>query len=157
MTATYTLAEIPERLGEHERTVYRIARDGRPQGERFWNRQTAEQMLAGWQRLPEGYLLSRIQTGGGWMFKASKDGWKSAPSAYIEKAVAEAEVHRAAAAQRAAARTESTAAAAAEPPPPAPSAPGRACAGCGVYIPQGQGMIASLGLSCDRCYDNLSD
>src|SRR6185437_7482425 len=102
---TYALAEIPEKLGSIERTSYRIARNGHPEGHTFWQREDAEAMLTGWQRLPEGYHLDYIQTGEGWRFRASKHGLKSSPSADIEKVIAWVAEHVDTVQRRAATRT----------------------------------------------------
>jgi hypothetical protein len=115
-------------------------------------------LAEGQRQAPEGYRLSHIQRPCGWTFKIemSNGSWKSTGDD-ISRLIADAHEHAArTAARRAATPPHETQPTTAAPATPAPRAT-RRCAGCGVHIPEGQGMIASLGLSCDRCYDQLSD
>ena len=139
----YTIAEIPETIGNLQRTVYRIARDGRPQGATFWNRETAEQILAGWQQLPEGYHLDRVQIRDGWTFAVSKGTWTCRGS-IIDALVQDARAH--------AAKPAEAPRPVAVPQPAAPRKPSRACRHCGAHVPDGQGSIGSTGLFCGDCY-----
>jgi hypothetical protein len=93
MSTTYGITEETKTISGNTRTTYRITRDGQPQGETFTSRDLAEQMLTGWQNIPAGYFLSRIQRGRqGWMFEVSKGAWKTS-NADIDKVIRWANEH----------------------------------------------------------------
>lgn len=77
MNVTYGIEESATGQEPYVRTAYRITRNGIPQGEQYGQREIVEQMLSGLQRLPEGYLLSRVQRRGDWAFQASKGTWRT--------------------------------------------------------------------------------